>query len=94
MLSTIPALFLFDRLGRRKLLIFCGLGMVIGHLVAATVFVTGCNVTKTVINGSTVTEEVVKCGSKFWYINAYGFTADFCNFFCSFLGTNCLDLCS
>ena len=37
MLSTIPALFLFDRLGRRNLLLFCGLGMVVGHLVAATV---------------------------------------------------------
>lgn len=42
LLSTIPALFLFDRLGRRILLIVCGLGMVIGHVIAATVFVTGC----------------------------------------------------
>jgi SP family sugar:H+ symporter-like MFS transporter len=61
LLSTIPALFLFDRLGRRKLLIFCGIGMVIGHLVAATVFVIGCNVAKTV-NDSTTTEEV-SCGT-------------------------------
>jgi SP family sugar:H+ symporter-like MFS transporter len=58
MLSTIPALFLFDRLGRRNLLIFCGLGMVVGHLVAATVFLTGCNVVKTVVNNIIVNEEV------------------------------------
>jgi MFS transporter, SP family, sugar:H+ symporter len=62
MLSTIPALFLFDRVGRRKLLIFCGLGMVIGHLVTATVFATGCNVVKTVINNTIVNEEV-NCGT-------------------------------
>ncbi|CAF4180973.1 unnamed protein product, partial [Rotaria magnacalcarata] len=62
MLSTIPALFLFDRVGRRNLLIFCGLGMVVGHLVAATVFLTGCNVAKTVINNIIVNEEV-KCGT-------------------------------
>ena len=63
LLSTIPALFLFDRLGRRNLLIFCGLGMVVGHLVAATVFVTGCSVVQTMINGTTASEEVVSCGS-------------------------------
>ena len=60
LLSTIPALFLFDRLGRRRLLIYCGLGMVIGHLVSATVFFTGCNIIKTVIN-DTVTNEVINC---------------------------------
>jgi SP family sugar:H+ symporter-like MFS transporter len=63
LLSTIPALFLFDRLGRRNLLIGCGLAMVVGHLVAATVFVTGCNVTNFVNNGTNVTQEVVNCGS-------------------------------
>ncbi|CAF3385126.1 unnamed protein product [Rotaria socialis] len=62
MLSTIPALFLFDRVGRRNLLIFCGLGMVVGHLVAATVFLTGCNVDKTVIKNIIVNEEV-NCGT-------------------------------
>ena len=62
LLSTIPALFLFDRIGRRKLLIFCGLGMVTGHLVTATVFLTGCNVVKTVINDIIVNEEV-NCGT-------------------------------
>ena len=56
--STLPALFLFDRIGRRKLLIFCGLGMVIGHFVSATVFVTGCSVVKTVIHDTIVNEEV------------------------------------
>jgi SP family sugar:H+ symporter-like MFS transporter len=61
MLSTIPALFLFDRLGRRNLLIFCGLGMVAGHLVAATAFLTGCNVVKTVVNNIIVNEQV-NCG--------------------------------
>ncbi|CAF1075681.1 unnamed protein product [Rotaria sordida] len=59
--STIPALFLFDVLGRRNLLIFCGLGMVIGHLVAATVFAVGCHVVKTTINGTTISEEIVSC---------------------------------
>src|SRR6202044_2468725 len=44
LVSTIPALFLFDKLGRRKLLILGGFGMIIGHLVAATIFITGCNV--------------------------------------------------
>ena len=61
LLSTIPALFLFDRLGRRRLLIYCGLGMVVGHLVAATVFVTGCKVVKEVVNGTTVAEDKVNC---------------------------------
>ncbi|CAF0849621.1 unnamed protein product [Adineta steineri] len=61
MFSTIPALFLFDRLGRRRLLIFCGIGMVIGHLAAATVFLTGCTVTKTVMN-NIIVNEVVNCG--------------------------------
>ena len=63
LLSTIPALFLFDRLGRRKLLIFCGLAMVMGHLVAATVFVVGCNVVKTTFNGTVLSEEVVTCST-------------------------------
>jgi len=61
MLSTIPALFLFDRLGRRNLLIAGGLGMVVGHLVAATVFITGCNVVKTIINDTIMNEEIVTC---------------------------------
>ncbi|CAF1440672.1 unnamed protein product [Adineta ricciae] len=61
MLSTIPALFLFDRLGRRKLLLYCGLGMIVGHFVSATLFVTGCNVVKTIINDTTVNEETINC---------------------------------
>lgn len=61
MLSTIPALFLFDRLGRRNLLVFCGLGMVVGHLVAATVFVKDCDVVKSIINGTTINQEIVQC---------------------------------
>ncbi len=61
MLSTIPALFLFDRLGRRNLLLFCGLGMVVGHFVAATVFITDCSVVKSIINGTTINQEIVKC---------------------------------
>jgi SP family sugar:H+ symporter-like MFS transporter len=36
--------------------------MVVGHFVAATVFVTGCNVVKTVINDTIVNEEV-NCGT-------------------------------
>ncbi|CAF5229399.1 unnamed protein product, partial [Rotaria magnacalcarata] len=37
--------------------------MVVGHLVAATIFVTGCNVTEIVINGTTATEDTVICSS-------------------------------
>ncbi|CAF4991786.1 unnamed protein product [Rotaria sp. Silwood1] len=59
MLSTIPALFLFDIIDRRNLLIFCVLGMVVGHLVAATVFATGCSVVKTIINGTSISEEIL-----------------------------------
>jgi MFS transporter, SP family, sugar:H+ symporter len=61
LISTIPALFLFDRLGRRNLLMFCGIAMSISHLAAATVFVTGCDVMKSVINGTTVMQEIVNC---------------------------------
>ena len=61
MFSTIPALFLFDILGRRKLLLIGGIGMVIGHLVAATVFVTGCTIVRTMINNSTMNEEIITC---------------------------------
>ena len=63
LLSTIPTLFLFDRLGRRKLLILCGLAMVIGHLAAATVFVIGCRVNKVMINGTITNEDLVTCQS-------------------------------
>ncbi|CAF3245628.1 unnamed protein product [Rotaria sp. Silwood2] len=65
MLSTIPALFLLDRLGRRKLLIYFGLGMVVGHLLSATVFITGCSVIKTVINNTTTSEEFVNCKANY-----------------------------
>ena len=61
LLSTIPALFLFDRLGRRKLLLICGLAMVLGHLAAATVFVSGCSLEKIVVNGIETDEEKVSC---------------------------------
>ncbi|CAF1021632.1 unnamed protein product [Adineta ricciae] len=80
LLSTIPALFLFDRLGRRKLLIFCGLAMVIGHLIAATIFVTGCKVTKNIVDGTTATEEVVECGKSSGIIMLVA-TAIFVSFF-------------
>lgn len=79
-MSTIPALLLFDRLGRRKLLIFCGLFMVLGHLVAATVFITGCSVVKSVINGTTQTEEVVKCSAGYGTLMLVS-TAVFVTFF-------------
>lgn len=62
MLSTIPALFLFDRIGRRNLLLFGGVGMVIGHLVAATIFLKGCQVTRTLANQTIVNEQVL-CNS-------------------------------
>ncbi|CAF3489996.1 unnamed protein product [Rotaria socialis] len=80
LLSTIPALFLFDRLGRRNLLIFGGLAMVIGHLVAATVFVTGCDVVKTMINDTTVAEEMVNCKTSSGILMLV-FTAIFVAFF-------------
>jgi SP family sugar:H+ symporter-like MFS transporter len=63
LLSTIPALFLFDRVGRRNLLIFCGLGMVVGHLVSATVFATGCTTVQILINGTNITKENVECAT-------------------------------
>jgi len=80
LLSTIPALFLFDRLGRRNLLIGAGLAMVVGHLVAATVFVTGCEVTSEAVNGTTATKEVVNCGSSSGIIMLVA-TAVFVSFF-------------
>ncbi|CAF3906207.1 unnamed protein product [Rotaria sordida] len=61
MLSTIPALFLFDRLGRRKLLIVGAVGMVVGHFVTATLFATGCDVIKTSINDTIVNEQIISC---------------------------------
>ena len=61
LLSTIPALFMFDRLGRRKLLVFGGIAMVISHLVSATIFATGCKVVKTTMNGSDIIQEQIKC---------------------------------
>ena len=61
LLSTIPALFLFDRLGRRNLLLFGGLAMVLGHFVAATGFVTGCRMIPIMINGTATNDEVVSC---------------------------------
>ena len=80
LLSTIPALFLFDRLGRRNLLLFGGLAMVVGHLVAATVFVTGCTVEQSPINGSTATEEVISCNTSAGILMLI-FTAIFVAFF-------------
>jgi SP family sugar:H+ symporter-like MFS transporter len=80
LLSTIPALFLFDRLGRRNLLIGAGLAMVVGHLVAATVFVTGCEVTNVPVDGTTATKEVVNCGSSSGIIMLVA-TAVFVSFF-------------
>ena len=80
LLSTIPALFLFDRLGRRNLLLFGGLAMVVGHLVAATVFVTGCTTEQSPINGSTATEEVINCNTSSGILMLI-FTAIFVAFF-------------
>ncbi|CAF4884928.1 unnamed protein product [Rotaria sp. Silwood1] len=80
MFSTIPALFLFDRLGRRNLLIFGGLGMAVGHFLAATVFVTGCDVIKTIINGTIVNEETVSCQTSSGILMLF-FTAIFVCFF-------------
>ncbi len=78
--STIPALFLFDVLGRRKLLLIGGVGMVIGHLVSATVFFTGCNVVKTLINNGTINEEVIDCQASSG-ITMLVFTVIFVSFF-------------
>jgi len=61
MLSTFPGLFLFDRLGRRNLLLFCGLGMIIGHFVSATIFATSCTVIHHVMNETMVNQEIIEC---------------------------------
>jgi SP family sugar:H+ symporter-like MFS transporter len=37
--------------------------MAVGHLVAATIFVTGCTVTTSIINGTTISEEKVNCST-------------------------------
>ena len=59
MFSTIPALFLFDRLGRRLLLIYGALAMAIGHVLTATVFVTGCQVKRTLNNLTLIEDESI-----------------------------------
>jgi len=41
--STIPAMLWVDRFGRRTLLLFGAVGMVIGHLISAISFTTGCH---------------------------------------------------
>ncbi|EQC33654.1 hypothetical protein SDRG_08758 [Saprolegnia diclina VS20] len=41
--STIPAMYWVDKIGRRKLLLLGGAGMVIGHLVSAIAFSAGCH---------------------------------------------------
>ncbi|KDO27365.1 hypothetical protein SPRG_06951 [Saprolegnia parasitica CBS 223.65] len=41
-LSTIPAMYWVDKVGRRKLLLVGAAGMVIGHLVSAISFTAGC----------------------------------------------------
>jgi len=41
--STIPAMYWVDRVGRRRLLLLGGVGMVIGHLVSAIAFTAGCS---------------------------------------------------
>jgi MFS transporter, SP family, sugar:H+ symporter len=80
LVSTIPALFLFDRLGRRNLLIFAGLAMVVGHVAAATVFVIGCNVMARTSNGTALSETVVQCTSSAGILMLV-FTAIFVAFF-------------
>ncbi|KDO17623.1 hypothetical protein SPRG_16976 [Saprolegnia parasitica CBS 223.65] len=51
--STIPAMIWVDRYGRRTLLLVGAAGMVIGHLVSATVFSVGCNGNTTNLDCST-----------------------------------------
>ncbi|OQR85683.1 Major Facilitator Superfamily (MFS), partial [Achlya hypogyna] len=41
--STIPAMYWVDQVGRRKLLLLGGIGMVVGHLVSAIAFTAGCD---------------------------------------------------
>ncbi|OQR86399.1 Major Facilitator Superfamily (MFS) [Achlya hypogyna] len=41
--STIPAMYWVDKIGRRSLLLIGGVGMVIGHLVSAISFTAGCH---------------------------------------------------
>ncbi|OQR85685.1 Major Facilitator Superfamily (MFS) [Achlya hypogyna] len=42
-ISTIPAMYWVDQVGRRKLLLLGAVGMVIGHLVSAIAFTAGCH---------------------------------------------------
>ncbi|OQR81588.1 Major Facilitator Superfamily (MFS) [Thraustotheca clavata] len=41
--STIPAMYFVDRVGRRTLLLIGAVGMVFGHIVSATAFTFGCD---------------------------------------------------
>ncbi|CAM2723223.1 unnamed protein product [Rotaria socialis] len=61
LLCTIPALFLFDRLGRRNMLMFGGIAMVGGHFVSATIFVSNCQIKRKLTNDSAIIQEIVDC---------------------------------
>lgn len=80
MLSTIPGLFLIDRIGRRNLAMYFGLGMFAGHVLSATVFVTSCSIVKTLANDSTSSAEFIHCKSHYGVLMLI-FTVIFVSFY-------------
>lgn len=73
-------------LGRQKLLLLCGLGMVIGHLVSTSVFMKGCNVEKLIIHDTIVDEQVINYAKSSGILMLI-FTVVFVACFCTFMET-------
>ncbi|GAB9476525.1 hypothetical protein Gpo141_00013589, partial [Globisporangium polare] len=67
--STIPGMRWVDTVGRRKLLLIGAMGMVIGHVVSATVFTIGCNGNVDDAGCSTAAGYVILVATAFFIFN-------------------------